>query len=257
MRFSNKVVVVTGAGSGIGAATARLFASEGARVIVADIANQDSVVSEIVARGGTADAFFCDVSNSESVKALMAKAVESFGGLDIVVSNAGIGVLGLAEPLSEADWDRCQAVNVRGGFLCAKHALPHLRAAHGGVVLFTASIAGLEGLAGSLAYAASKAALINMARTLALDHAHEDIRFNVVCPGATDTPLLRSGAAPIEAIAAMQPLRRVVSVEEIAEGFAYLASPAARSITGQTLVIDAGASAGNTTFISAVAPLPH
>ncbi|WP_096701498.1 SDR family oxidoreductase [Magnetospirillum sp. 15-1] len=250
MRFKDQVVIVTGGGSGIGAATARIFARDGASVTVADIANQDEVAKEITKVGGKAIAVRCDVSSSDSVQKMIEATISAFGRLDVMVSNAGVGVLSFAEGTSEEDWDRCQAINVKGGFLCAKYAIPHLRNAGGGSILFTASVAGIQGVAGALPYATSKGAVVNMTRTLALDHAHENIRVNVVCPGATDTPLLRSAPVPVEVIAAMQALGRVVTPEEIGEAFAYLASPVARCITGQTLVIDSGASAGDRSIVA-------
>jgi NAD(P)-dependent dehydrogenase (short-subunit alcohol dehydrogenase family) len=137
---------------------------------------------------------------------------------------------------------------VRSAFLCSKYALPHLRAT-GGVILFTASIAGIEGVLQLVSYAASKAAIINLARAMALDHAREGIRVNVVCPGATDTPMLREGleknGIPIEAFASRLPTQTLVTPEEVAEAFLFLGSDAARSITGQTLVIDGGFTAGD------------
>ena len=187
-----------------------------------------------------------DITLSATAERLVAETVASYGQIDVLINNAGIaGVAPSIEDVSEADWERMFAVNVKSGYLCTKSALPYLRKSPGNCILFTSSIAGLEGNMGLTPYAASKAAVINMARSLALDHAHEGIRVNVVCPGATDTAMLRSVPIPIEVFASGLPLRCVVTPEEIAEGFAYLASPAARSITGQVLIIDGGYSAGD------------
>lgn len=246
MRFDGKVAMVTGAASGIGAATARLFAREGARVAAADIRAPDDTLRAIRDGGGQAVGITGDMSASETVDRVIGETIAAFGQLDILICNAGIGgVAPSIEHVSEADWDRMFAINVKSGFLCARAALPHLRKSPGSCMLFTASIAGLEGNMGLAPYAATKAAVINMARTLALDHAAEGIRVNVVCPGATDTTMLRSVGIPMETFACGLPLGRVIEPDEIAEGFAYLASPAARSITGQVLVIDAGYTAGD------------
>lgn len=246
MRFQNTVALVTGAYSGIGAATAMLFAREGAKVVAADIKEPTDTVQAIKDCGGQAIALQGDLSNSEAVNRIVATAVETFGQLDILINNAGIGgVAPSIEDVSEEDWDRLFAINVKSGFLCTKAALPHLRRATNASILFTASIAGLEGNMGLTPYATTKAAVINMARSLALDHAKDGIRVNVVCPGATDTPMLRAVPIPMEVFASGLPLGKVVTPEEIAEGFAYLASPVARSVTGHVLVIDAGYTAGD------------
>lgn len=245
MQFSGKVVVVTGAASGIGAATAALFAREGALVVASDVSSLDPLVAEVTTAGGRIIGVRCDVSDATSVKGLFDRVIAEFGAVNVVIANAGIGILGNCDSQTEADWDRTFAVNVKGAFLCAKLALPHLRAAGGGAILFTASIGGVEGVRGLLAYAASKAAVINLGRSLALDHAHENIRVNIVCPGATDTPMLRSGPVPVEAIAQTLPLRRLSQPEDIAEAFLFLASEKARCITGQTITVDSGATAGD------------
>ncbi|MBI3785137.1 MAG: SDR family oxidoreductase [Deltaproteobacteria bacterium] len=257
MRAANKVVVVTGAASGIGAATARLFASEGASVVVADLASTQSIVAEIREMGSQAIGVEGDLARSDVAHDLVERAVASFGRIDVLVNNAGVGGPGSIETTSEEDWDRVLAANVRSGFLCSKYALPHLRAT-GGVILFTASIARIEGVLQLVSYAASKAAIINLARAMALDHAREGIRVNVVCPGATDTPMLREGlekiGVPLEAFASRLPTHRLVMPEEVAEAFLFLASNAARSITGQTLVIDGGFTAGDFGWVAMPRP---
>ncbi len=257
MRAAQKVVVVTGAASGIGAATARLFASEGASVVAADLASTQGIVAEIRALGGQAIGVEGDLAHGDVARDLVGQAVTTFGRIDVLVNNAGIGGPGSIETTSEEDWDRVLASNVRSGFLCSKYALPHLRAT-GGVILFTASIAGIEGVLQLVSYAASKAAIINLARAMALDHAREGIRVNVVCPGATDTPMLREGlekaGISLEAFASRLPTNRLVTPDEVAEAFVFLASSAARSITGQTLVIDGGFTAGDFGWVAMPRP---
>lgn len=244
MKFENKVVLITGGASGIGAATAKLFARNGAAVVVADIAPTAETVQFILDAGGTAMGVEGDVSISSGAQQLVQQTIDRFGRIDVLINNAGIGTPAKTEDTSEEFWNKCFDVNVKSGFLCTKFALPHLRAGHG-VVLFTSSIAGLEGVTGLMAYCASKAAVINMARSMALEFAPDGVRVNVVCPGATDTPMLRGAAIPLDAFANKLPLKRLVLPEEIAEGFAFLASSAANSITGQVLTIDGGFTAGD------------
>jgi meso-butanediol dehydrogenase / (S,S)-butanediol dehydrogenase / diacetyl reductase len=257
MKVPNKVAVITGAASGIGAATAKLFACEGASIVAADVTPTETIVDAIRAADGQAIGVEGDLSKPDTARNVMERALATFGRLDILVNNAGVGGPGSIEATSEEDWDRVLAANVKSGFLCSKYALPHLRTAGDGVILFTASIAGLEGVLNLASYAASKAAIINLARSMALDHAREGIRVNVVCPGATDTPMLREGLVksgiPIEAFASRLPTKRLVTPEEVAEAFLFLASRAARSITGQTLVIDGGFTAGDFGWV----PMPR
>jgi len=244
-RFDKQVVVITGAASGIGAATAALFAREGASVVVADIASTAATIQDITNAGGVAVGIEADIATSAGAQATVRCAIEHFGRLDILINNAGIGTAALTEATTEEAWDKYFDVNVKSGFLCTKFALPHLRQSERPVVLFTSSIAGLEGVIGLMAYCASKAAVINMARSMALEFAGERIRVNVVCPGATETPMLRGAAIPLDVFANQLPLKRLVQPDEIAQGFAYLASPAATSITGQILTIDGGFTAGD------------
>lgn len=257
MKLAGAVALVTGAASGIGAATAALMAREGAAVVAADVAAPDAVVGSIRAAGGRASGVQADLSRPAGARAAIDHAVAAFGRLDVLVNNAGVAGAGSVESVSEEAWDRVLAANLTSGFLCSKYALPHLRAAGGGVILFTSSIAGLEGVAGLAPYCASKAAIVNLARSMALDHAREGIRVNAVCPGATDTPLLREGleksGLPAEVFASRLPTQRLVTPEEVAEAFVFLASSAARSVTGQALVIDGGFTAGDSGFV----PMPR
>jgi len=253
MRFENKVAIVTGGASGIGEATSHVFAREGAAVVVVDLNDPSHVVSAIEAAGGRAVGVQGSVTSAEVLQKAIDSAVEGFGQLDILINNAGFGIPSPIEECSEDLWDQTFDVNVKGGFLASKLALPHLRKTRG-TILFTSSIAGIQPGCNVAAYSATKGAVINLAKCMALDHAPEGIRVNVVCPGATDTAILRVGLGSDDvSIAAKQlPLLRVVEPEEIGEAFAYLASDHARSITGQTLIVDGGYSAGDFRMLPSV-----
>ena len=249
--LDGKVALVTGAGSGIGSAVAKRLARDGASIAVVDLSGRRAreTADAIRAAGGAAIPIKADVSVNADVKSSVAEAVEGFGGLDIVVSNAGVVTWGSAVAMSEEDWDRTFAVNVRGAFLYAKHTVPELRRRGGGVLLLTSSTDGLWGNMGQLAYAASKAAIISMTRTMALDHGPHNIRVNCVCPGGTRTPpiahLLESTDLSIEQLAAKVPYqRRLAEPEEIAAAFAYLASDEASFVSGHALVVDGAHTAG-------------
>lgn len=251
-RLDGKVAVITGAGSGIGAATARRFCAEGAAVVVADLnqAGAQAVVDECVAAGGRATARRLDVTVEADIDGAMRAAVDAYGRLDILFNNAGLaGAIGPLEQTSVEDWDRTQAVLLRGVFLGIKHAIPHLRAAGGGSIISTASIAGLRAGAGPHAYSAAKAGVINLTRTAALELAKHHIRVNCICPGGIHTPLLSSrfpgGAEALTPLLAMlQPLPRAGFPEDIANMALYLASDEAGFVTGAAMVVDGGFTAG-------------
>ena len=248
MRFDKMTVLVTGAASGIGLATARLFAREGANLILSDIASCADVAGEIEQAGGTALRVEGDVSNSATVEDLIESALSRFTKLDVVIHNAGIGVGGTVDTVSEEDIDRVWAVNFKAAFLLAKHAVPIMRRQKRGTILFTGAVNRKRGAANSLAYGVSKAALMNMAQTLAIDHGRDGIRVNVVSPGPVQTPMLFAATEvygiPASAFAEMAPTGRIATPENIAESFSFLSSSSAHSITGQTLVVDNGISAG-------------
>ncbi len=247
-RFGGQVVLVTAGADGIGAATARRFGSEGASVVVADIDLDQArdVASEILAMGSRAIAVRCDVSVAAEDEAAVAAAVAEFGRLDVVVNNAGIGPFGNVLSLSEDDWSTVFDVNVKGGFLMSKYAIPALRASGGGSVLFTASVGGFRGTMRYVAYTASKAAVLQMVKSMALDHGRHGIRVNAICPGACRTPRWAVMNPPFEAaFAAATPIEdRISTPEEQAAAFAFLASKDASFITGHALTIDGGMSLG-------------
>ncbi len=249
MRLAGKRAIVTGGAGGIGRATAAAFAAEGASVAVLDLdeAGATAVAEQITTSGGTALALGVDVSDEQAVAAAVEAVVEAFGGLDVVFNNAGIARRTTAVETALADWELSFAVNVRSIFLMCKHAIPHLEAAGGGSIVNTGSGWGLKGGARALPYCASKGAVVNMTRALAIDHGPANIRVNSINPGDTDTGMLRSEAAQIGwtedaflADAADRPLRRMARPEEIAAAVVFLASDEASFVTGSALVVDGG-----------------
>jgi NAD(P)-dependent dehydrogenase (short-subunit alcohol dehydrogenase family) len=251
-RLANKVVIITGGGSGIGAASARMFAAEGARVGICDLeqGDIDAVTSEITASGGDVLGMVADVSDSGQVKAFVDAVAERFGRLDGLFSNAGISGRGSVVELDEATFNRTIAVNLGGAFLCCKHSLPHMAASGGGSIVLTASELALVGSRNNAAYTASKAGLIGLARSMALDHAGQGIRVNVLCPGPIDTPMLRRSIDRHEDSHAYEqmiidetPLHRVGHPDEIAKVALFLLSDDSTYMTGSTVVADGGATA--------------
>jgi 2-keto-3-deoxy-L-fuconate dehydrogenase len=232
MSFSGKRALVTGAGSGIGAAVARRLAAEGAEVIVADLSPK-TVADELGAR-----AVVLDVRDEEQVAPAMAD-------LDVLVNVAGIGSTTNAPETPLDVWENVFAVNARGTFLCCKHAIPGMAARGGGSIVNIASVAGLVGLRNRAAYCASKGAVISLTRALAVDHVADGIRVNAVAPGTVDSPWVRrlvdDVGESLDALRTRQPLGRLGTPEEIADAVAYLA--AAEFVTGSLLVIDGGLTA--------------
>ena len=249
MKLNGKRAIVTGGAGGIGRATALAFAAEGAAVAVLDLneAGARAVADEIVAAGGRALALGVDVSAEQPVIDAVARVVAEFGGLDVVFNNAGIARRTTAVETSLEDWELSFAVNVRSIFLMCKHAIPHLEAAGGGSIINTGSGWGLKGGGRALPYCATKGAVVNMTRALAIDHGPANIRVNSVNPGDTDTGMLRSEASQIGwteaaflADAADRPLRRMGRPAEIAAAVVFLASDDASFVTGSALVVDGG-----------------
>lgn len=249
MRLSGKVAIVTGAAQGIGLGIARVFAREGAMVVLSDTQDDAGLqaAEAIIAEGGMAYFHRADVTLEADVKSLVAAAVEPFGELDIIVNNAGICRVCSAEDSTIEDWDRTMAVNVRSIFLTTKHGVPHMRRRGGGAILNVASISSFVGQANTPAYCASKGAVLMLTKSLAVDYGRDRIRVNCICPGITDTPMLRyhmnQAGDPDQAI--QQRLRRVPSgemlyPENMGRAAAYLCSGDAEGITGASLVVDGG-----------------
>ncbi len=251
MRFANKVAVVTGAATGIGAATALAFGAEGAVVALADVneAALNDRRREIEAAGGRAIAVVADVSADADARRIATEAVAAFGGVDYLVASAGIQTYGTAVDTDEDTWDRTLAINAKGVYLAAKYCIPEMVKRGGGAIVNVASVQGLFSQPNVAAYAASKGAVIAMTRTMAIDHANDKIRANSLCPGSVDTPMLRHSAGLFNAADPAGALRdwgelhvlgRIAQPEEMAQVALFLVSDAASFITGAAIVADGG-----------------
>jgi len=247
MMLDNKIVIVTGASSGIGAAAALLFAAEGASVVLGARrpAELQAVVSRIIQAGGKAVALAGDVRDAGYASALVDKAVQTWGGLDGAFNNAGtLGTMGPVEGMSLEQWNEVMEINLTSAFLAARAQIPAMRQRGGGSIVFTASFVGFSngGLPGMGAYAASKAGMIGLAKSLASDHAAEGIRVNALLPGGTLTPMGGSDPALLAQIAQLHPVKRLASPDEIAQAALFLLSDRASFITGSPMMVDGGVS---------------
>ena len=245
--FAGKVAFVTGSGSGIGRATALAFAREGASVVVADVSeqgNQDTA-RMIEDLGGRALAVSCDVTRTADVTAALDNAVNAFGRLDVAFNNAGVEqALTATADLTEEEWDRILAINLRGVFLCMKYEIPLMLTHGGGAIVNTSSGAGVKGFAGQAAYVAAKHGVIGLTKAAALDYAQSNIRVNAVAPGIIDTSMMQrfTGGTPEgrQEVISQEPIGRMGQPEEIANAVVWLCSAAAAFVVGHAMVVDGG-----------------
>jgi NAD(P)-dependent dehydrogenase (short-subunit alcohol dehydrogenase family) len=253
-RVAGKVALITGGASGIGRATALLFAREGAAIVLADV-NADAgqrVANEIAQSGGRAFFEPVDVTRAADCQRLVKRVIREFGRIDILFNNAGIIRRATVLDLKEDDWDRVMAVNVKSIYLLSHEVIPHMQKAGGGTIVNTASGWGLAGGAKAAVYCASKGAVVLLTKAMAIDRGPQNIRVNCICPGDTDTGMLREEAKQLGedsnrflAGSAKRPPGRVGTAEEIAQAVLYLASDASSFVTGTALVVDGGGLAGS------------
>jgi NAD(P)-dependent dehydrogenase (short-subunit alcohol dehydrogenase family) len=249
MRVTDKVAIVTGAGSGIGRASAIALAREGARVTVVDTNPENGKETEslICEKGGKAVFIPSDVSRTDDVRRMVAQVVEEFRAIDILHNNAGIAV---RKPVAEQDeegWDQCVRVNLRSVFLCSKYVIPHM-IGRGGSIINTSSVTGIVGVRNRPAYSTTKGGVLALTKNMALDYAQFKIRVNCICPGFTRTPFiagLLQDPVKTRKLTALHPLGRLGTPEDIANGVLFLASDESAWMTGQALVIDGGFSVGH------------
>jgi NAD(P)-dependent dehydrogenase (short-subunit alcohol dehydrogenase family) len=249
MRLKNKVAIITGGASGIGKATAILFAEHGAKIVVADIDEHGAkqTVATITDAGNEAIYVPTDVTISDNTQRMVQESLSKYGKLDIQINSAGIAMRHPVGDLPEADWHRCLSVNLTGVYLCAKAAIPAMQKNGGGSIINLSSIYGIVGAEVRAAYVASKGGVTNLTRGMALDYAEDNIRVNCICPGFVETPLVAGVVkTPQEYrnLADRHPMRRLAQPEEIAYGALYLASDESAFVTGIALPIDGGYTAG-------------
>ena len=246
MKLKGKIAVITGAGAGIGEATALLFAKEGAKVCCNSLsASAKKIVAKIKLSGGDAIFVQADVSVEEEANRIIEKTIETYGKIDILFNNAGIVLGGAIDTISTKDWDRTMAVNVRGIYLVTKYAIPYLRKTQGVIINNSSSVA-FKGVKDRVAYTASKGAVLSMTRAMAADYLEDKIRVNAICPGTTDSPSLakriKSRGGNYDKIRQgyidRQPLKRLGTPEEIAEGVLFLVLN--EFCTGVSLLVDGG-----------------
>jgi len=254
VRFQDKVVVVTGAGSGIGKATALAFGREGAKVVAADVvaAAAEATAGQIKAAGGQAEPHQVDVSVGAEVERMITTTVERLGRLDVLMNNAGVAFLLPLTQVPEEEWDRLMNVNLKGVYLGCKYAIPQMIRQGKGAIVNTASIAGLRGFATFDTYCASKGGVVQLTKALAVEFAKMGVRVNCVCPGIIDTAMLDQGVARqgmdktafVQLAGEGHPMGRIGRPEEVAAAVLFLASDEASFITGVALPVDGGIWAG-------------
>ncbi|MFZ3266085.1 MAG: SDR family oxidoreductase [Terriglobales bacterium] len=251
MKLQGKTAIITGAAAGIGAASAALFAREGANVVAVDIDRErlEQICREIGEAGGNSLAVAADVSQLHDVHNALHSAIQQFGRVDILFNNAGIVPVGKVEAISEEQWDRAMAINVKSIYLFCHAIIPKFKEQGGGVILNTASATALRAVVDRACYTATKAAVIGLTKSMALDYVSDNIRVNCLCPGTVETPSLAQRLAafpdPVTArkgFIARQPMGRFGTAEEIAQAALYLVSPAAEFVTGVAFAIDGGLS---------------
>jgi NAD(P)-dependent dehydrogenase (short-subunit alcohol dehydrogenase family) len=249
MKIQGKTAIITGAAAGIGAASVALFAKEGANVVAVDINRErlNQVKEQIEKTAGTCLAVTADVSQRDDVQNVVRSAVQEFGRVDILFNNAGIVPPGKVDGITEEQWDSAMAINVKSIYLFCRAVIPIFKRQSGGVILNTASATALRAVVDRACYTATKAAVIGLTKSMALDYVGDNIRVNCLCPGTVDTPSLTQRIAafsdPVEArknFIARQPMRRFGTAEEIAEAALYLVSSEAGFVTGVAFAIDGG-----------------
>jgi len=250
MRMKQKVSIITGAQSGIGLATARRFAAEGATVVLADVKDASPAANELVGAGAQARFVQTDVSNASQVEALLEETLSAYGRLDVLVNNAGVELPKRITDTTEAEWDRLMDVNLKGVFLCSRAAIPAMQRQGGGVIVNVGSELGLVGGSEIAAYCATKGGVVQLTKAMAVDHAADGIRVNCVCPGPVATPLLEatiSGSTDPEkerlSILDKTLMKRFGHPTEIASAILFLASDESSYMTGSILVVDGGVTA--------------
>ncbi len=247
--LENRVAIITGAASGIGYATAKRFASEGALVAGVDLKKPDDDKWELVTDIDSGAFFEADVSDETAVKAVVSAVIEKFGHIDALVNSAGITTTGTIFDITGDDWDRVMNINLKGSFLFAKHAASHMVKQKSGSIVHLASIEGIYGMTAQVAYGTSKGGVVQMTRNMAVDLAKDNIRVNCVCPGVVQTPMVdilndESLKSIKDQMIKMHLLERFAQPEEIASAILFLASDESSFITGQALVVDGGCTAG-------------
>jgi len=250
MRFKDRTVIVTGGGTGIGKEAALMFVEEGANVVIIGRRVEKLREVEVKSRnlGFEIDYLANDISDEDSCKAIVEYVINKYGRIDTLINNAGILLPGATHEISSMDWDKTFNVNVRGLWLMSKFAVPHMMEKRSGAIVNTCSVVGLRGFRGVAAYAASKGAVAQLTRSMALEYASYNVRVNAVCPGFVETPLVTEGYLErakdrdkaIEFMKSMHPLGRIATAREVAHGILFLCDDDSGFITGHLMPIDGG-----------------